>query len=167
MHHCYRNILTISGCINIYTNITSGTFGSVQVWSSILEFQVNFVPSSLGNLRLFSVLGSSNLGRFLFLLLQSGFFFVQLLCIWIKNHIHTQSKFWWIQKAELKMATQSYAVVWNIIILITDHKPNKVCVCWKLWKWEAAVLNPYENRVCVNKQTNNKQTMMKVALFSV
>lgn len=81
MLHCYRNILTISGCINIYTNITSGTLGSVQVWSGILEFQVNFVPSSLGNLRLFSVLGSSNLGRFLFLLLQSGFFFVQLLCI--------------------------------------------------------------------------------------
>lgn len=41
------------------------------------------------------------------------------------------------------MASQSYAMVWNIIILITDHKTNKVCVRWKLRKWEAAALNLY------------------------
>ena len=123
---------------------------------------VNFVPSSLGNLQLSSVVGSSNLCRFLFCTVT---FLLWLLCVWIKNHIHTKSNFWWIQKSRTKNGC-------TIICCGLEYNNFNY---WSQTKWSMCVLraakmrsscfNPYTNRVCVNKQTN-KQAMMKVALFS-
>lgn len=84
-------------------------------------------------------------------------FLLYLLCAWIKNHIHTKSKFWWMQKSRTK---NSYTIIccgleYNNFNYWSQTKWS-MCVLKAMKMRSSCLKSLHEQSLC--KQTNKQQT---------